>query len=218
MLPVSIRRRGRKLSRRVDEHFLQPDREQRRCFVVPHNDMTGAVRINLAGREPGGRVRPEEVDALFASLREDLLALRNLETGNPVVEDVVRTAEHCEGAQLAALPDFFVIWRRNEPIERVGSVKVGEIVYRHRGNRTGDHRPHSIFFARGRGVLPGRLDGVSILDFAPTLAALAGVVLEHTDGVPIRVLWRSGPRRQITRDLSRRRGGGRRAGGRDNFA
>jgi predicted AlkP superfamily phosphohydrolase/phosphomutase len=188
MLPVAIRRRGRKLSRRVDEHFLQPDREQRDCFVVPHNDMTGAVRINLAGREPGGRVRPDEVDALFASLRDDLLALRNLETGNPVVEEVVRTAEHCEGAQLAMLPDFFVIWKRDEPIERVGSAKVGEIAYCHRGNRTGDHRPHSIFFARGRGVQPGRLDGVSILDFAPTLAALAGVVLEDMDGAPIRVL------------------------------
>jgi predicted AlkP superfamily phosphohydrolase/phosphomutase len=128
------------------------------------------------------------VDALFASLRDDLLALRNLDTGRPVVEDVVRTADRCEGAHLATLPDFFVLWRRDDPIERVGSPKVGEVVYRHRGNRTGDHRPESLFLARGRGIAAGRVDGVSILDFAPTLAALSGVELEQADGTPIRVL------------------------------
>jgi predicted AlkP superfamily phosphohydrolase/phosphomutase len=188
VLPVSVRRRGRPWSRRFEERLLHTDRLHRRCFVVPHNDMTGAIRVNLAGREAAGRVRPEELDDLFASLREDLLALRNLETGQPVVEDVVRTADHNAGAHLASLPDFFVIWRRDEPIERVGSAKIGEVTYRHRGNRTGDHRPDSIFFARGRGIAPGRLDGVSILDFAPTLAALTGVTLSHTDGVAIRAL------------------------------
>jgi predicted AlkP superfamily phosphohydrolase/phosphomutase len=187
-LPVSVRRRGRPWSRRFEERLLHSDRLQRRCFAVPHNDMTGAVRVNLVGREPEGRVRPEDLDALFASLREDLLALRNLETGKPVVDDVVRTADHNAGAHLASLPDFFVIWKRDDPIERIASPKIGEITYRHRGNRTGDHRPESIFFARGRGVPRGRLDGVSILDFAPTLATLAGVALAQTDGRPIRAL------------------------------
>jgi predicted AlkP superfamily phosphohydrolase/phosphomutase len=188
VLPVGIRRRGRKLSRRVEERVLLSDRQQRRCFFVPHNDMSGAIRVNLAGREPDGQVRPEEVDVLFASLRRDLLALRNLDTGGPVVEDVVRTADYCRGAHLEMMPDFFVLWRRDHPIERVGSAKVGEITYRHRGNRTGDHRPDCVFYARGPGVQAGRVDGVSILDFGPTLAALAGVALDDTDGVPIRVL------------------------------
>lgn len=188
VLPVSIRRRGRKLSRRVDERVLHSDRQHRRCFFVPHNDMSGAIRVNLAGREAEGQVQPAEVDALFATLREDLLALRNLDTGGPVVDDVVRTADYCKGAHLSALPDFFVLWRRDHPIERIGSAKIGELTLRHRGNRTGDHRPDSIFFARGHGVQPGRIEGVSILDFAPTLAALAGVALGERDGVPIRAL------------------------------
>ena len=200
LLPVSVRRRGRQLSRRVDERAAHADRERRRFFVVPHNDMTGAVRMNLVGRELRGRVRPDEVDALFESLREDLLELRNLDTGGRVVADVVRTADHCGGEHLSRLPDFFVIWKRDAPIERVGSPKIGEVAYRHRGNRTGDHRAESIFFARGRGVRAGRIDRVSVLDFASTVATLVGVELTGTDGEPIRELWpdaeRSGVRLQ----------------------
>jgi predicted AlkP superfamily phosphohydrolase/phosphomutase len=188
MLPTQVRRRGRQLSRRVEERALHADRQRRRCFFVPHNDMSGAIRVNLAGRERDGVVRPEEMDALFASLREDLLALRNLDTGRPVVEDVIRTADRCEGEHLDSLPDFFVLWQRDAPIERIGSAKIGEIALRHRGNRTGDHRPDSIFFARGPGVAPGHVDGVSIVDFAPTLATLSGVALERTDGTLIRAL------------------------------
>jgi predicted AlkP superfamily phosphohydrolase/phosphomutase len=188
VLPIAVRRRGRRWSRRVEERVLHSDRQQRRCFAVPHNDMSGAIRVNLAGRDADGQVRPEEMDAFYAALRADLLALRNLETGGAVVEDVVRTADRCEGEHLATLPDFFVLWRRDAPIRRIGSPKIGEIEHQHRGNRTGDHRPDSIFFARGRGIAPGRVDGVSILDFAPTLAALAGVVLPETDGAPIRAL------------------------------
>lgn len=188
MLPTQVRQRGRQISRRVEERALHADRQRRRCFFVPHNDMSGAIRVNLAGRERDGVVRPEEMDALFASLREDLLALRNLDTGRPVVEDVVRTADCCEGEHLDSLPDFFVLWQRDAPIERIGSPRIGEITLRHRGNRTGDHRPDSIFFARGPGVPRGPVTGVSIVDFAPTIAALSGVALERTDGTPIRAL------------------------------
>lgn len=188
LLPTSVRLRGRQLSRRVDERVAHADRERRRCFLVPHNDMTGAVRMNLAGRELRGRVHPDEANALFESLRKDLLELRNLDTGGPVVEDVVRTADHGAGEHQSLLPDFFVLWKRDAPIERVGSPKIGEVVFRHRGNRTGDHRADSIFFARGRGVQAGRIDGVSILDFASTVAALLGAPLESSDGAPIREL------------------------------
>lgn len=187
-LPVGLRKRGRRLSRRVEERVAHGDRERRRCFAVPHNDIAGAVRVNLVGREPNGRVQPDELDELFQHLRADLLEVRNLDTGRPVVEDVVRTADYCEGERLADLPDFFVLWCRDAPIDRVGSPKIGEIAHVHRGNRTGDHSPHSIFFARGPGVRPGRLAPASILDLAPTIAAMAGVPFEESDGTPIPAL------------------------------
>ena len=94
----------------------------------------------------------------------------------------MRVADSCSGEQLGELPDFFVLWRRDAPIERVGSPKLGEIVHRRRGNRTGDHRADSLFFARGPGVGPGRVDGVSIMDFAPTIARCLDVKLLASDG------------------------------------
>lgn len=188
VMPLGLRKRGRRLSRRVEERVAHGDRQQRSCFTVPHNDIAGAVRINLTGREPGGRVRPEEVKDFFERLRRDLLEVTNLDTGTPIVEDVVLTADHCEGDRLADLPDVFVLWRRDAPMDRVGSPKIGEIRHVHRGNRTGDHNSDSLFFARGPGVAPGEIAPVSILDFAPTLAALSDVAMPESDGKRIEAL------------------------------
>jgi predicted AlkP superfamily phosphohydrolase/phosphomutase len=182
VLPVELRRRWRRASRRFEERVAHGDRERRRLFTVPHNDISGAIRVNLQGREPEGLVRPEELDALYESLRRDLLSVRNLDTGRAVVKDVVRVADHCRGEYIADMPDFFVLWNREEPIERVGSAKIGEIAYLHRGNRTGDHASESLFMARGRGIQPGRIGPISIMDFAPTIAAICDVPVRRTDG------------------------------------
>jgi predicted AlkP superfamily phosphohydrolase/phosphomutase len=178
ILPREIRRKYRRKSREIEERFAHTDRERRTFYTVPHNDIAGAIRVNLAGREPNGRVQPQELSAIHEWLRSELKALRNLDTGGPVVRDVVSTAEICAGEHLEELPEFFVLWHRDAPIERVGSDTVGEVVYLQRGNRTGDHAPESIFFAKGPGVVPGRVDDVSVLDFAPTIARL----LELPDG------------------------------------
>jgi predicted AlkP superfamily phosphohydrolase/phosphomutase len=121
-------------------------------------------------------------DAFFTQLRRDILDVRNLDTGNPIATDVVRIDQICQGAYLDELPDFFVLWSREAPIERIGSPKIGTIELVHRGNRTGDHRPESIFVAAGPHVVAGATQPVSILDFAPTLAALHGVTLPDADG------------------------------------
>ncbi len=182
-VPRELRKRWNQTVRRVEEAAARGDREQRRCFAVPHNDIAGAIRVNLAGREAHGHVQPgADYDVLFEQLRRDLLQVKNVDTGESVVEDVVRTDRTCTGAHLANMPDFFVLWSREAPIERVTSPKIGTLEYVHRGNRTGDHRADSVFFAVGPGVVPGHTDPVSIVDFAPTIATQHGVTLEDTDG------------------------------------
>ena len=182
-LPSDLRKRLNATVRRVEDAAARGDRERRQCFAVPHNDIAGAIRVNLAGREPNGRVQPgEDYDAFFAQLRRDILDVRNLDTGNPIATDVVRIDQICQGTYLDELPDFFVLWSREAPIERIGSAKIGTIELVHRGNRTGDHRPESIFVAAGPHVVAGAAEPVSILDFAPTLAALHGVTLPDADG------------------------------------
>jgi len=169
----------------VEERFAHSDRAKRSFYTVPHNDISGAIRVNLIGREPEGRVRPEDLPAIHERLRTELKALRNLDTGEPVVRDVVRTSEMCHGEHIEDLPEFFVLWNREAPIERVGSDTIGEVVYLQRGNRTGDHQPESIFFAKGPGITPGRVDGVSVLDFAPTIARLLELKDSPDEGVSI---------------------------------
>jgi len=182
-LPNEIRRRYRPLKREIEESLQAADRTRRKSFMVPHNDISGAVRLNIVGREVNGILhRGAEVDRYIEELRTQFLALRNVETGEPVVERVERVADHCQGPSLDLLPDLFVIWKRESYPDRVRSERIGEICLRHRGNRTGDHLPINIFFARGPGVVKGRLDGLSIHDFAPTLAALVGVETPPTDG------------------------------------
>ena len=182
-LPAALRQRWRRAVHDAEEVASRTDRARRRYFAVPHNDLAGAVRVNLAGRELHGCVQPGvQYDALFAELRKDLFEIRNLDTGRQVVREVVRVDEFCHGSCLAAMPDFFVLWDREDPIDRVGSAKIGELELVHRGNRTGDHTPDSVYFAAGPHVACGRSDSVSILDFAPTLAELHGVALPDTDG------------------------------------
>jgi predicted AlkP superfamily phosphohydrolase/phosphomutase len=182
-LPAEVRLRWRSAVNSLEEAVSRSDRERRRCFAIAHNDLAGAVRVNLAGREAHGRVEPgRQYDALFEQLRRDLLELRNLDTGRPVVDEVIRVDEICRGPQLSGMPDFFVLWNREAPIDRVGSPRIGILEFAHRGNRTGDHTPGSVFVAAGPHVAPGRTDGVSLLDFAPTLAALHGVALPDCDG------------------------------------
>lgn len=192
VLPLELRRRYRPLKRRVEESVQSGDRARRRSFMVPHNDISGAIRLNIAGREAEGVLQPgAEVEAYVEALRGELLALRNLETGEPVVEAVVRVGDCCDGPALDQLPDLFVLWRRASPPDRVGSERIGEVVFRHRGNRTGDHLPVNVFYATGPGVTSGRLDGRSIHDFAPTIAALLGLEPPESDGDVIDALLRS---------------------------
>ncbi len=181
-LPNSLRRRGRPLKRRVEEKAAVGDRSRRRAFTVPHNDIAGAVRLNIAGREPNGVLQPDDVPAYIEQLRTSLMALRNADTGAPVVSGVFATRDENAGDYIDHMPDVFVSWHRDQPIDRVTSDEVGVVEYVHRGNRTGDHNPESLLVASGPGVGTGELSGVTIYDLMPTVAAILGAEIPVTDG------------------------------------
>ena len=156
----------------------------RRYFAIPNGDAYGAVRINLAGREPAGRVQPgAEFEQVCAALEADLRALSNVDTGEPVVRRVLRTAELFSGPFMGHLPDLMVEWNNSAPIARVHSEKTGEIVGEYTRCRTGDHSPQGLFAAAGPATIAGRLErAVSIVDFGPTIADRLGVTLADVDG------------------------------------
>lgn len=185
VMPPEVRRRGQRLKNRVEEQAYSGDRAKRRSFSVPHNDIAGAVRLNIVGREASGTIERHEVDDYVDHLRTELLALRNAETGEPVVTDVVRLTDEHDGDWIDHMPDLFVLWNRNHPIDRVTSDTIGEVEHPNRGNRTGDHNPENIFYGIGPGVRPGHVSDAGLYDFAPTLCALLDVDLPATDGTPI---------------------------------
>lgn len=159
-------------------------RSQRRYFAEPNNTVYGGVRLNLVGREPNGRVAPEEADAVIAELEQDLLELVNVDTGKRVVRAVERCDAWHARTPTDAMPDLFLDWERSAPVERVSSPKIGAVHAPYEHWRTGDHRPAGLLLARAR-ELPGgeRLPGLAVEDIGPSIAARLGVALTEVDGV-----------------------------------
>ncbi len=69
-----------------------------RAFVLP-SDHQGFIRINLAGREPSGRVAASDYDLTCRQIEQAVSRLRDGATGTPMVEQVLR-------------PRDLVAWRR----------------------------------------------------------------------------------------------------------
>jgi predicted AlkP superfamily phosphohydrolase/phosphomutase len=190
VVPSSIRNHLRSRAERSEEAMLASDRSRRKCFVVPHNENSGAIRINLVGREPNGKVNPgPEAEAFCDALIKDLMDIVKLDTGEPLVDEVVRVSERFEGEHLDELPDLLVIWNRKTPITSFGSAKIGKIEAKYPGNRTGDHTPRGLFFASGPGISPCALSNeVSVMDVGTTIMSWLDLTLLDMDGAPIPAL------------------------------
>jgi predicted AlkP superfamily phosphohydrolase/phosphomutase len=159
----------------------------RRAFQVDHNEISGAIRINLEGREPAGRIRPGRAQEDFCQLlTRELLDLVNPDTGKSIVDSVLRTEAIFKGEHLDCLPDLFVVWSRNAPITAAASPKIGEIRVTAPAYRTGNHVPDGFYLSAGPGVSKGeQLLSASIMDIGPTIAELLETSLPDTDGKPI---------------------------------
>jgi predicted AlkP superfamily phosphohydrolase/phosphomutase len=183
-MPRSARIRGRNILSPVVRDIDLETRD-RDYFAIRSNDDCGAIRINLEGREPAGRIRAgREYDELCETISRDLREIVNLETGEPLVSDVLRTDELFEGAHLADLPDLNVIWNRSAPVRKIHSRKIGVIEGRYEGPRSGDHRPRGFYLMRGPGIGCGSSPPISAMDLAPTICAWLGVELD-VDGSPL---------------------------------
>ncbi|HSH43189.1 MAG TPA: alkaline phosphatase family protein, partial [Arenicellales bacterium] len=116
---------------------------RRRFFAVPHNNLSGAVRINLRGREAAGLVEPDsDYRETLDRIEQGLRRVVNADTGEPVVSDIVRVQEGCAGPRAQVLPDLLVIWSRESPLRRVSTPWDGELALRARSitdTRSGDH-------------------------------------------------------------------------------
>ena len=166
-----------------------------RHFPVPM-DHAGYVRINLAGREPQGVVQPgSEYAATCRELRETLLGLRDVETGVPIVREVVTLDEIAavDAPYRDLLPDLVIVWGDLSAIDSRGVVSdaFGELRWDDGGRlpsgRSGNHRGKGWAVAAGPGVARGAsIEGHHILDLAPTVFRWLDCAIPETlEGRPI---------------------------------
>lgn len=161
------------------------NRARSRFFHHVNNTMYSGIRLNLAGREPQGRLTPDEVDDTVAMLTEELEALVEYGTGRRVVDRVIRVSDIYEGPRMVDLPDLLVDWNRDEPIGDVSSPSIGRVVTRYVGQRTGDHRLDGMIFVTGPGADSIALgEEIDLLELGPTIAAQVLARLAAADGDP----------------------------------
>lgn len=175
--------------------LLDPLESYQTRAAALRNNRCGAIRLNLKGREPFGRVEPgPEAASLIAELRSELLALGHPATGEPIVKKVVTATEAFGSGHHPDVPDLLVTFRTDlGPLEACWSHRVGHVrVANYHPNipRTGDHTVESCLWLKGPGLPVGiELVASNVLDLAPTVLRLLDVPLPDTlDGRPLAVV------------------------------
>jgi len=157
-------------------------------FSIVNNTAHGALRVNLIGREPAGKVAPgADYERLLDTLTEDFSGVVNVETGRPVVNAIYRCDELYPGPERAHLPDLFLDWTNDAPVRAVASNRMPRVEGVYRYVRSGEHRPDGLYVIAGPGIGSGTdAPPVRCMDFAPTIARLLDVRLAgEIDGRPI---------------------------------
>lgn len=142
----------------------------------------GAIRLNVRGREPFGSIEPgDEYDDACAELTRELEALRDADTGEPVVRDVSRADEVFGERYHANLPDLIVRFREHGVISSVQSPRIGTVSEPARDTRfarSGEHTPHVRLWHVGPGVETGEIvSGGHVGDVSATVLELLSVPL-----------------------------------------
>ena len=149
------------------------DWEHSKAFQVFFNSL--GIHLNLAGREPAGTVSETEYEALRDELIEELETLRDPD-GHLVFDDVRRKEDVYDGSHLADAPDL-LLYPRDYDYDVSGTI-VGPF----RRNKHQNHKPEGILVAAGPDLTVATIDRASILDVAPTLAALLDLPLDSERG------------------------------------
>jgi predicted AlkP superfamily phosphohydrolase/phosphomutase len=138
--------------------------------------VSGYLRFNLRGREAAGILEPgsETYGRYLRWLRECFESLRIIETGEPLVKEIVLTSDAFPGERQTYLPDAVISWN-GFPASRVHSELLGTIEARPQRGRSGDHHPDGFAIVVERGSECSMAAPDDILDIKPMVFQRLGV-------------------------------------------
>lgn len=173
------------------------DWSRTRFFALPL-DLNGYIRINLEGREAKGIVAPgAELDELIEELTEDLLAVKDLRDGRPIVAAVDRVDDIVgpDAPRRDVLPDLIARWTDTYSTGSPGvQTRYGEVRWDPEAplpsGRSGNHVQGGWLVAAGPDIPTLSLsDSLDTIDLAPTLLDWLGVrAPDRMEGSPIEPL------------------------------
>ena len=161
--------------RGADDYFSAVDWTRTAAYGLGIN----SLYLNLEGREPGGRIAPgPEQERLTGELVTRLKAVRDPQTGEPVISNVYRPREIYSGPCVRDAPDLIVGYR--PPYRASWDTVLGKYPREHVLDNTdpwsGDHALDSPFMS---GVLlanrPIHAKRPALLDLAPSILSGHGV-------------------------------------------
>jgi len=135
----------------------------------------GRIFLNVAGREPVGRVSPREATALKKQLQRELGALHDDES-NEVPTRVHDPEEHYRRTR--GFPPDLMVYFDDLALRAIGSVGHGRLTLTENdtGADTCNHDWNGIFIMSGGGVpARGRVEDAEIYDVTPTILSVFGI-------------------------------------------
>jgi hypothetical protein len=151
-----------------------------RAVPLP-NPRHGAIRLGIAGRDPGGTLvrGSAELRATIEQIRSGFEELRLGEGGERVVREVALTDDLFGSDRHPDLPDVIIRFRSDVGmIATCSSPRVGVVRLARRIHRTGDHGPPGAVWMSGPDITPGTdLGDARTIDLAPTVLAALGVAI-----------------------------------------
>lgn len=159
----------------------QVDWERTRAWATGY---TGQLYLNMRGREPQGVVEPEDYHGLLDELSEKLKAISG-PRGEKLETKTFKRVDVHRGRYSRFGPDLFIYFDdcRWNISELIGY----ESIYSYdttKGPDDGGHGPYGFLAMSGPGIpLMGELEGLDLLDIAPTILSIMGVeVPEDMEG------------------------------------
>jgi predicted AlkP superfamily phosphohydrolase/phosphomutase len=165
---------------------LRKIRRLRPWFDIPHNMNSGALRINLKGRERNGIVEPDDYDSTCDFLIESLAGVTDTDTGLPVVADAARIRRDFSGPFTDQLPDLMIIWQRERPVRAVDVPGMGTIAVVPEvlvESRSGDHTPNALFVSSTH--YDSERPVIATEAIAPTIGRSIGISIPGSDASPL---------------------------------